>query len=101
MWKRKTEYDIIPPKAIVCAIALLVLDPASAVIILKIFEMVASGIGVSGIVQYLNGQGLPPPIQYTRFQQLLSTSNKDIPLSEIVGFIEKVVVDGGGKTMVK
>ena len=39
--------------------------------------------------------------QYARFRKLLSASCKDIPLSEIVDCIDKVVVDGGGKIVVK
>ncbi len=39
--------------------------------------------------------------QYASFRKLLSASNKDIPLSEIVDCIDKVVVDGGGKIVVK
>ena len=39
--------------------------------------------------------------QYARFRKLLSASSKDIPLSEIVDCIDKVVVDGGGKIVVK
>ena len=39
--------------------------------------------------------------QYARFRKLLSASSKDIPLSEIVDCIGKVVVDGGGKIVVK
>ena len=85
----------------VCAIALLVFKPAAAVIFQKIFEMAASGTGVTGIVRYLSERELPTPSQYAKFRKLLSTSNKDIPLSEIVGFIEKAVVDGGGKIVVK
>ena len=39
--------------------------------------------------------------QYTIFRKLLSASNKDILLSEIVDCIDKVVVDGAGKIVVK
>ena len=39
--------------------------------------------------------------QYTKFRKLLSASGRDIPLSEIVDCIEKVVVDSGGKIVVK
>ncbi len=85
----------------VCAIALLVFKPAAAVIFQKIFEMAASGTGVTGIVRYLNERELPTPSQYAKFRKLLSTSNKEITLSEIVRFIEKAVVDGGGKIVVK
>ena len=38
--------------------------------------------------------------QYTKFRKLLSASSKDIPLSEIMDCIEKVVVDSGGKIVV-
>ena len=41
-------------------------DSAAAIIVRKIFEMAASGIGVTGIVRYLNERGLPTPIQYAR-----------------------------------
>lgn len=37
---------------------------------------------------------------YTKFRKLLSASSKDIPLSEIMDYIEKVVVDSGGKIVV-
>lgn len=39
--------------------------------------------------------------QYAKFRKLLSASSKDIPLSEIVDCIDKVVVDGGGKIVVE
>ena len=39
--------------------------------------------------------------QYTAFRKLLSASCREIPLSEIVDCIGKVVVDGGGKIVVK
>ena len=39
--------------------------------------------------------------QYARFRKLLSASSKDIPLSEIMDCIDKVIVDGGGKIVVK
>ena len=39
--------------------------------------------------------------QYAKFRKLLSASSKDIPLSEVVDCIDKVVVDGGGKIVVK
>ena len=39
--------------------------------------------------------------QYAKFRKLLSASSKDIPLSEIADCIDKVVVDGGGKIVVK
>ena len=48
----------------------LVPDPVAAVIVRKIFEMAASGAGVTGIVRYLNERGLPTPIQYARAQGL-------------------------------
>ena len=48
----------------------LVPDPVAAVIVRKIFEMAASGTGVTGIVRYLNERGLPTPIQYARAQGL-------------------------------
>ncbi len=44
----------------------LIPDPVAAVIVRKIFEMAASGTGVTGIVRYLNERGLPTPIQYAR-----------------------------------
>ena len=44
----------------------LIPDSAAAIIVRKIFEMAASGIGVTGIVRYLNERGLPTPIQYAR-----------------------------------
>ena len=39
--------------------------------------------------------------QYALFRKLLSASSKDIPLSEIVDCIDKIIVDTGGKIMVK
>ena len=48
----------------------LVPDPVAAVVVRKIFEMAASGTGVTGIVRYLNERGLPTPIQYARAQGL-------------------------------
>jgi len=39
--------------------------------------------------------------QYTTFRKLLPAGSKDIPLSEIVDCIDKVIVDGGGQVMVK
>ena len=48
----------------------LVPDPVAAVIVRKIFEMAASGTGVTGIVRYLNERGLPTPIQYARANSL-------------------------------
>ena len=44
----------------------LIPDPVAAIIVQKIFEMAASGTGVTGIVRYLNERGLPTPIQYAR-----------------------------------
>ena len=44
----------------------LVPDSAAAVIVRKIFEMAANGIGITGIVRYLNERELPTPIQYAR-----------------------------------
>lgn len=39
--------------------------------------------------------------QYATFRRLLSASNKDIPLSEIVDYIDKIVVDRDRKMVVK
>lgn len=39
--------------------------------------------------------------QYAKFRKLLSASSKNIPLSEIVDCIDKVVVDYGGKIVVE
>lgn len=39
--------------------------------------------------------------QYAKFRKLLSVSSSDIPLSEIMDCIDKVVVDSGGKIVVK
>ena len=44
----------------------LIPDPAAAIIVQKIFEMAANGMGVTGIVRYLNERALPTPIQYAR-----------------------------------
>lgn len=38
--------------------------------------------------------------QYTKFRKLLSASSKNIPISEIVGYIDKIVVDTGKKIVV-
>lgn len=48
----------------------LIPDLAAAIIVQKIFEMAANGIGVTGIVRYLNERGLPTPIQYARSKGL-------------------------------
>ena len=48
----------------------LIPDPAAAIVVRKIFEMAASGTGVTGIVRYLNERGLPIPIQYARARGL-------------------------------
>ena len=39
--------------------------------------------------------------QYAIFRKLLSANGRDIPLSEIVDCIDKIVVDGRGKIVVK
>lgn len=39
--------------------------------------------------------------QYARFRELLSASSRDIPLSEIMDCIDKVVVDGDRKIVVE
>lgn len=39
--------------------------------------------------------------QYTIFRKFLSVSNKDIPLSDIMDGIDKIVVDVGGDIVVK
>ena len=39
--------------------------------------------------------------QYAKFRKLLSASSKDIPLSEIMDCVGKVIVDGGRKIVVK
>jgi site-specific DNA recombinase len=39
--------------------------------------------------------------QYKAFRRLLSASRKEIPLSEVMDYIEKITVDKGGKIMVK
>ena len=38
----------------------LIPDPVAAIIDQKIFEMAANGIGVTGIVRYLNERAFPP-----------------------------------------
>ena len=40
-------------------------------------------------------------MQYAKFRELLSASCRDIPLSEIVDCIDKVVVDSGQKIVVE
>ena len=39
--------------------------------------------------------------QYTKFRKLLSASSRDVPLSEIMDCIDKIVVDGGRRIVVK
>lgn len=39
--------------------------------------------------------------KYSIFRKLLSASNKSTPLSETVDWIDKIVVDTGGKIMVE
>ncbi|EOS65331.1 hypothetical protein [Oscillibacter sp. 1-3] len=39
--------------------------------------------------------------QYSKFRKLLSANSEDVPLSEIVSCIDKVVVDEGGKIVAK
>ena len=39
--------------------------------------------------------------QYATFRKLLSASNKDIPVNEIVDYIDKIVVDRGREIVVK
>lgn len=39
--------------------------------------------------------------QYAKFRKLLSASSRDIPLSEILDCIDKVVIDRDGKIVVK
>ncbi len=44
----------------------LIPDPKAAIIVRKIFELAANGIGVTAIVRYLNEKEIPTPIQYAR-----------------------------------
>ncbi len=44
----------------------LILDPKAAIIVRKIFELAANGIGMTAIVRYLNEKEIPTPIQYAR-----------------------------------
>ncbi len=53
----------------------LVPDPVAAITVRKIFELAASGTGVTAIVRYLNEKGIPTPIQYARSNGL--TGNYD------------------------
>ena len=39
--------------------------------------------------------------QYAMFRKLLSASSKNIPISEIVGYIDKIVIDTGKKIVLK
>jgi len=55
--------------------AQLIPDPKSSIIVRKIFELAANGIGVTAIVRYLNEKGIPTPIQYARSNGL--TGNYD------------------------
>ena len=44
----------------------LIPDPKAAIIVRKIFELAANGIGMTAIVRYLNEKEIPTPIQYAR-----------------------------------
>ncbi len=44
----------------------LIPDPKAAIIVRKIFELAANGIGVTAIVRYLNEKEIPTPIQYAK-----------------------------------
>ena len=44
----------------------LIPDPKAAIIVRKIFELAANGIGMTTIVRYLNEKEIPTPIQYAR-----------------------------------
>lgn len=48
----------------------LIPDPKAAIIIRKIFELAANGIGMTAIVRYLNEKEIPTPIQYARLNGL-------------------------------
>ena len=52
------------------------------------------------LIQAIEGKAIYEK-QYAKFRKLLSASSKDVPLSEIMNCIDKVVVDGGGKIVVK
>ena len=53
----------------------LIPDPAAAVVVRKIFDLAASGTGVTGIVRYLNEREIPTPIQYARSNGLTGDYN--------------------------
>ena len=53
----------------------LVPDPIAAIMVRKIFELTANGMGVTAIVRYLNEKEIPTPIQYARSNGL--TGNYD------------------------
>lgn len=53
----------------------LIPNPQAAIIVRKIFELSANGIGVTAIVRYLNEKGIPTPIQYAKSNGL--TGNYD------------------------
>ncbi len=53
----------------------LVPDPIAAVIVRRIFEMVANGEGITAIVRYLNEHGFPTPIRYARSNGLVGNYN--------------------------
>lgn len=59
----------------------LIPDPAAAVIVHRIFEMFASGIGKSGIARILNEEGIPNPTEYKRLQGIRWRRNTDTPRS--------------------
>ena len=48
----------------------LIPDPKAAIIVRKIFELAANGIGITAIVRYLNEKEIPTPIQYARLNGL-------------------------------
>ena len=53
----------------------LIPDPIAAIIVRKIFELAANGMGVTAIVRYLNEREIPTPIQYARSNGLTGNYN--------------------------
>lgn len=65
----------------------LIPNPVATIIVQKIFEMAASGIGATGIVRYLNERSLSTPIQYARSNGLCG-NYKDEALEDVFVQIE-------------
>ncbi len=58
-------------------------DPTAAVIVHRIFEMFAGGLGKSGIARTLNEEGIPNPTEYKRLQGIRWRRNAETPRSRL------------------